>query len=84
MMIMNKRIKELRQTLGISQEDLAFAMGLSKSGVSALESATRKVNDKHIRMLNMTYNVNPDWLRTGEGDMFNPIDDTPLSSIKEQ
>ena len=82
--IMNKRIKELRQVLQISQEELAQAMGLSKSGVSNIECGNRKVNDKHIRMLNMTYHVNPDWLRSGNGDMFNPVDDSPLAIIKEQ
>lgn len=81
---MNKRIKELRMALGISQEELAQSMGLSKSGVSNIECGNRKVNDKHIRMLNMTYNVNPDWLRTGTGEMFLPIDNSPLTAIKKQ
>lgn len=81
---MNRRIKELRKALNISQEELAHAMGLSPSGVSNIECGNRKVNDKHIRMLNMTYNVNPDWLRTGEGEMFLPVDNSPLSSIQKQ
>ena len=81
---MNKRIKELRITLNLTQEELAQAMGLSKSGISNIECGNRKVNDKHIRMLNMTYNVNPEWLRTGKGDMFLPVDNSPLAAIQKQ
>ena len=81
---MNKRIKELRITLNLTQEELAQAMGLSKSGISNIECGNRKVNDKHIRMLNMTYNVNPEWLRTGKGDMFLPVDNSPLATIQKQ
>lgn len=81
---MNKRIKELRQTLNLSQDEFAQAIGLSKSGISALESGTRKVNGKHIRMLEITYNVNPQWILTGEGDIFKPVEDTPIAAIKDQ
>ena len=81
---MNNRIKELRIALNLTQEELASAIGLSKSGISALEYGTRKVNDKHIRMLNMTYNVNPEWLRTGKGNMFLPVDNSPLAAIQKQ
>lgn len=81
---MNNRIKELRSILNISQEELATAIGLSKSGVSNIECGNRKVNDKHIRMLEMTYNVNPDWVRTGEGNMFLLRDTSPLSDLKKK
>lgn len=68
---MNNRIKQLREALCVTQDVLGKAMGITKSGVSALEYGTRNVTDKHIRMLELVYNVNPDWLRTGEGNMFN-------------
>ena len=67
---MNNRFKLLRKTLNISQEDFGKAIGLTKSGISSLESGTRSLNDKHIRMLQLSYNVNPEWLRNGTGDMF--------------
>ena len=29
-------------------------------------------------------NVNPDWLRTGEGEMFLPVDNSPLRDLQKQ
>ena len=81
----NKRIKLLRQTIGDSQDVFGEKMGISKSGVSALESGTRKVNNKHIRMLQMSYGVNETWLRTGEGNMFIEKQKSPLlDELKEE
>lgn len=81
----NKRIKLLRQTIGDSQDIFGEKMGISKSGVSALESGTRKVNNKHIRMLQMSYNINEVWLRTGEGNMFIEKQKSPvLDELKEE
>lgn len=81
----NKRIKLLRQTIGDSQDVFGEKMGISKSGVSALESGTRKVNNKHIRMLQMSYNINEVWLRTGEGNMFIEKQKSPvLNDLKNE
>ena len=81
---MNERIKQLRLKLALSQDEFGQAIGLSKSGISNIESGTRSVNGKHIRMLTMAYNVNPDWLCTGEGEMFLPVDNSPLRDLQKQ
>ena len=73
---MNSRIKELRKAMKKSQEDFGKILGLSKSGVSEIESGRRNVTEQHIIMLrNCTdFNVNENWIRTGEGEMFIPLD----------
>ena len=76
---MNSRIKELRKTVGNSQEEFGKILGLSKSGVSEIEAGRRNVTEQHIIMLKnyndfKEGNVNVDWLRTGEGEMFLPRD----------
>ena len=73
---MNTRIKELRKTLKKSQEDFGKLLGLSKSGVSDIESGRRNVTEQHIIMLRncKDFNINEKWLRTGEGEMFIPFD----------
>ena len=73
---MNNRIKELRKTLKKSQEDFGKILGLSKSGISEIEAGRRNVTEQHIIMLKncSDFNVNETWLRTGEGDMFLPIE----------
>lgn len=67
---MNDRIKELRISLKMNQEDFGKWLGISKSGVSDIESGRRKVTEQHIIMLCNNHNVNEEWLRTGEGEMF--------------
>lgn len=66
---MNERIKQLRKALGFSQEKFGELLGISKSGVSDIESGRRNVTEQHIIMLK-NQNVNENWLRTGEGEMF--------------
>lgn len=69
----NERIKHLREHLNISQEKLGETIGLSKSGISSIENGNRNVTEKHIKLISSCFNVNEDWLRTGNGDMFNPM-----------
>ncbi len=68
---MNERIKELRKAMGKSQEEFGKILGITKSGVSDIESGRRNVTEQHIIMLR-TENVNEEWLRTGNGEMFIP------------
>lgn len=69
---MNNRIKELRKSFGKSQEEFGKLLGLSKSGVSEIESGRRNVTEQHIIMLKNN-GVNETWLRTGKEDMFVPV-----------
>lgn len=68
---MNDRIKELRKAMNLSQEKFGELLGITKSGVSDIESGRRKVTDQHIIML-VNNGVNEEWLRTGKGSMFVP------------
>ncbi|RHC16778.1 helix-turn-helix domain-containing protein [Roseburia intestinalis] len=68
---MNERMKELRKAMGKSQEEFGKILGITKSGVSDIESGRRNVTEQHIIMLR-NENVNEDWLRTGNGEMFIP------------
>lgn len=68
---MNERMKELRKAMGKSQEEFGKILGITKSGVSDIESGRRNVTEQHIIMLR-NENVNEDWLRTGNGKMFIP------------
>ena len=75
---MNKRFKELRKTLDLSQEEFGKILGLSKSGISEIESGRRNVTDQHLVILKNSKDlekpVNVEWLRTGKGEMFLPMD----------
>lgn len=68
----NDRFRLLRKACKKSQEDLGKVIGITKSGVSDIESGRRNVTEQHIIMLRnwSEFNINEDWLRTGKGDMF--------------
>ena len=66
---MNERIRELRLAMRMSQEEFGKLLGISKSGVSEIESGRRNVTDQHIIMLKNS-NVSEEWIRTGRGEMF--------------
>lgn len=72
----NERFIELRKACNKNQSDFAKVLGLSRSGVTAIETGQRKVTEKHLIMLAnwSEYNVNIEWLRTGEGEMFKKLD----------
>lgn len=74
---MNERIRELRKTLKMSQEELGRWLGISKSGVSEIEAGRRKVTEQHIIMLAM-HGVNENWIRSGNGKMLIELDKDDL------
>ena len=67
---MNKRIKELRKALKLSQKVFAEKVGIKQSTVSYLEKPYSTVTEKNIKIICSQFSVNEHWFRTGEGEMF--------------
>jgi transcriptional regulator with XRE-family HTH domain len=63
------------------QKEFAEGIKLSRSFQAGIEINRRKVNDRLIKMICMTYGVNETWLRTGEGEMFDMKIDPKLERI---
>lgn len=69
------RIKESRLELGLSQEDLARLVGVSREAISQWEKGKTtakkpkptKPNGKNLIKLSKALNRNPEWLETGKG-----------------
>lgn len=68
--LMNIRIKTLRNELALSQEDFAKSLNLSRNFVWMIEKGEREPSDRTILDICRIYHVNENWLRTGEGDIF--------------
>lgn len=66
----NDRFKELRLALELSQEQFGAPIGLTKSSVSNIEKHIRNLNERVIMLLESKFKANPQWLHTGQGDMF--------------
>ena len=64
------RIKELRTALGITQAKFAERIAVFASFISEIEGGVREINERAIRLTIAEFNVNEEWLRTGQGAMF--------------
>ena len=64
------RIKKLRKSLNMSQVEFAKAIYISNGYIAELECGHRRVNDRIVHLISLTFGVNEKWLKTGEGDMF--------------
>ena len=70
---MNERLKELRKALGLKQGDFAASLSISQGHLSDIENGRKEVSERVISISALKFNANEDWLRTGEGNMFNPM-----------
>lgn len=67
---MNRHIRELRKTLGLSQKDFADRIGLKQNAISYMEKDGSTVTEQNIKAICAQFSVNENWLRTGDGKMF--------------
>lgn len=80
---MNDRIKELRKSLGLSGEKFGERVGVKRNTVSQWETGTNSVTDQMFKSICREFNVNEEWLRTGEGEMFNLPEDETAALVSE-
>jgi transcriptional regulator with XRE-family HTH domain len=69
-MTISKRIRQLRKTLNMSQVEFAKAIFISNGYIAELECEHRRVNDRIIHLISLTFGVSEKWLKSGEGGMF--------------
>lgn len=66
----NERIKEVRTSLDMTLEKFGDRLGVTKVAVSNIERGNRNVTDQMRKAICREFDVNEEWLRTGEGSMF--------------
>lgn len=67
---MNERLKRVRKALGLSQVQMAAALGIGQSTYCQFETGVRSLQTRYLNAMKVMYGVNPEWILTGEGDMF--------------
>ncbi|MDE7069957.1 MAG: XRE family transcriptional regulator [Alistipes sp.] len=65
------RLKLLRKSMGLTQEQLAHRLGIGKAALSMIETGKAALSSRNKNILVQELNVNPDWLDEGSGEMFN-------------
>lgn len=67
---MNERVKELRKALGLTLQKFGDRVGMKRNSLSQVENGTNGVSNQLFSAIVREFNVNEQWLRTGEGEMF--------------
>jgi len=68
--VINQRIREIRSAVGLSQVKFSSIVALSNGYIAGIETGRIPVNDRLIKLICSSFNVNESWLRYGEGEMF--------------
>ncbi len=77
------RIRKLRRSLGLTQEEFAENIGVKGGVVSAWEKGNAPVPYGRVLMLGEAYNVNERWITSGIGEMFATTDKQPGKTPRE-
>lgn len=73
-MNISERIRFLRKEhLHITQESLGEPLGLTRANIANIEAGRIAVTERVILSICKEFNVNENWLRTGEGEMFEQL-----------
>ena len=64
-------MKLVRKNLEMNGEQFAALLGVGKSALSMIETGKSALSERNKNILVQDLNVNPDWLETGKGEMFN-------------
>lgn len=75
------RIKFLRKELNLTQAEFGEKIGLKPTAILMYEKGSRNVTEQSIALITQAFNVNEEWLKTGNGDMFVTNDDTLLAKL---
>lgn len=67
---MKERLKIVRKALGLKQKEIAEAIGVSQVAYSQYETGVRVFQQRYVKALEREFGVNPNWLQSGEGEMF--------------
>lgn len=65
-----ERLRIIRKSLNLNQEQFASSLGLTQGGYSDIERGKNNISNKTKLSLKSVYNINLHWLETGSGEMF--------------
>ena len=68
--MLSERFKQLRYELGKSQTEFGAGIGVSRSVINNIERGVTEPSDVFLNHLCVVYNVNREWLETGDGELF--------------
>lgn len=79
-----ERVKEVRKSLKMTLEEFGSKVGVAKQTISRIENGVNNLTDQMAKSICREYNVNYDWLLSGEGEMFSNLPQTVLDELCKQ
>lgn len=79
-----ERIKKLRKTLDLTQQKFGERLGIKGNTVAQYELGRSNPVDSVFSLICREFNVNEEWLRNGEGEMFNPAPSDVLDQLADK
>lgn len=67
------RVKLLRNQEGLTQKEFSKKLFISQSYLSGIEKDNIIITDKLFRLICLEFGVNPQWLNSGEGEMYEDV-----------
>lgn len=79
---MKDRIRQIRRYVGLNQSDFGARVGVKGNTIGNYELGLRTPSEAVIFSICREFRVSEHWLRTGEGEMFLPVDaDEELAQV---
>lgn len=80
--MIGERIKKIRQNANLTQQEFADRLKIKRGAIANYEIGRNTPIDAVVSLICREFNVNEDWLRTGEGDMYQQVSiEDELASI---
>ena len=80
-MTQGERIREVRNTLGLTLEKFGDRLGVTKVAISNIEKGNRNLTEQMTKAICREFNVDYMWLTAGDGEMFIDNDDDFIERI---
>lgn len=68
-MTQGERVKKVRKSKEMTMEKFGERLGVTRTAISNIEKGYRGLTEQMLKAICREFNVNEEWLRTGDGDM---------------
>ena len=80
----NQRIKYIRNILHLSRDKFGKMINVSAKSVLDIETGKKNTSDRIILNICKAYSVREDWLRVGEGEVFNKYNEMYIKQLAKE
>ncbi len=77
-----ERVKFFREHLGLSQKAFGMAFDMSRGNISKIETGEIGLSNSCLFGMMYSYSANPEWIKTGEGEMFISAKEYFINGVK--